>query len=130
MPSNVCFHGKVADVPTKVRQLKAQICVVPSRCNESFGLSAIEGMALSCLTLVRNKGGLKEIAAQTKALTFTSDNELTTILQQLEAKKSNKILSLAYDQYTATMAVYRHSHFSSRIEDMLNQVLSRSQSFG
>jgi len=130
MPSNVCFHGKIVDIPTKVRQLKAQLCIVPSRCNEAFGLSAIEGMALSCLTLVRNKGGLKEIASQTKALTFTSDSELTTLLQQLETQNSNKILSRAHDQYTATMARYSHSLFSSRIKDMLNQVLSRSQSLG
>ena len=37
-----------------------RILVVPSRCQESFGLAALEGMACGCLPLVAHCGGLPE----------------------------------------------------------------------
>ena len=120
MPSNVYFHGKVFDIPKLIRQIRAQICIVPSRCNEAFGLSAIEGMALSCFTLVRDKGGLKEIASKTNAYIFNEDEEIDTIFKQLKKMDCRKIINKTYDQYIRTMNYYSYEMFINRINKLFN----------
>lgn len=129
MPANVRFHGRVNDVPTTVSKLNAQVCVVPSRCNEAFGLSAIEGMATSCITLVRDCGGLSEIAAKTGALTFVEDSDLTVSLLQLQNLPAHVLLEQARSQYDATIAHYRNSYFQNRIRTILTRILQQARTY-
>jgi glycosyltransferase involved in cell wall biosynthesis len=124
MPKNVHFYGKIDDIPRKVRALKAQLCIVPSRCNESFGLVAIEGMALSCLTIVRNKGGLAEIAKKTNALTFVEDEELIKTIDNINRLSDQQRNTLAKEQYTATMTFFGSSCYFRRLENMLVELVS------
>jgi len=120
MPPNVRLHGKVRDVPATLRSLGVQFMVIPSRCNEAFGLSAVEGMAASCLTLVRNRGGLAEIAANTGALTFDSDEDLTRLLLELRQRTGQELAETARAQYASTQARYGNAPFRQRVRSLLD----------
>ncbi len=78
------YLGHVArpDLPAILRQ--ADVACVPSRFNEPFGLTALEGMASGCATIVSNRGGLPEFCAGA-ALIIEPDapDEFTDALRQL-----------------------------------------------
>ena len=55
--ANVFFQNEIMDVKKFVNNNLINIFLVPSKWDEPFGLVAIEGMSLSCITIVSNKGG-------------------------------------------------------------------------
>ena len=122
-PTNVHFHGWVDDVPSAIRDLGIQVCLVPSRCDEASPLVPLEAMALSCLTLVRDRGGLKEIAARTGALTFVNDAEVAPLLSRMMAMPAQDLSSLARSQHAATLASYGHEAFVGRLEVLLKELV-------
>jgi glycosyltransferase involved in cell wall biosynthesis len=124
VPANVHFHGWVDDVPSMIRELGIQVCLVPSRCDEASGLVPLEGMALSCLTVVRSRGGLAEIAARTGALTFGEDAEVAPLLSRLAALSAQDLSSLALSQHTATLARYGHEAFVTRLRVLLKKLVN------
>lgn len=127
LPENVIFHGRVDDVPGLARYLGAQICLVPSRCEEAFGLAALEGMALSCITAVRPLGGLAEIAQATGALCFLDDAELLPLLARLAATPGPERTALARSQYAAVRARYGHAAFAGRLEAFVRELIRAAQ---
>lgn len=80
--ANYLGHVARADLPAILRQ--ADVACVPSRFNEPFGLTALEGMASGCATIVSNRGGLPEFCAGA-ALVIEPDapDEFTDALRQL-----------------------------------------------
>lgn len=80
--ANYLGHVARADLPAILRQ--ADVACVPSRFNEPFGLTALEGMASGCATIVSNRGGLPEFCAGA-ALIIEPDapDEFTDALRQL-----------------------------------------------
>ncbi|HWR02670.1 MAG TPA: glycosyltransferase family 4 protein [Humidesulfovibrio sp.] len=130
MPGNAVFHGRVADVPAAARSLGAQVCLVPSRCAEAFGLAAVEGMALSCVTAVRDSGGLAEIAAATGALRFRADAEILPLLRSLADMPGPERAALARAQHGATLARYGHASFAERLRAHLKGLIAAAAAGG
>ncbi len=56
---------------------QADICVVPSRCAETFGLVAAEAMAVGCPLVVSDAGALPEVVGVYYPLTFRSGDRLS-----------------------------------------------------
>jgi glycosyltransferase involved in cell wall biosynthesis len=117
-------------VPRAARELGAQVCLVPSRCEEAFGLAAVEGMALSCVTAVRASGGLAEIARGTGALEFSADADIAPLLQRLAAMPGAERTKLARAQQTAATARYGHAAFAGRLRGHLTRLLATAQEGG
>jgi len=104
-PANVVFHGWQSDVASLIERHAIQASIVPSRWEEPFGMVAIETMAAGCLTLVRDRGGLAEIARRTGSPTFTSAQDLAETLRKLEALEPAERVRLAATQQ---QSVHRH----------------------
>lgn len=120
-PNNVHVHGDIIDVPNFIDEIGAQIYLVPSQWAEPFGLVAIEGMALSCIAIVSNRGGLMEIAKATGALAFDSEEQLFEITEDLSEKPAAELRSIAANQYENTLETY---HMSNYFEEMTVAILN------
>ncbi len=59
--SRVSFHGPVAHSTLNNYYRKADIVVLPSVCNEAFGMSLIEAMACGRPTVATRAGGIPEV---------------------------------------------------------------------
>ncbi len=121
-PSNVIFDGKVRDLAAHLDQNEINVSLVPSVVEEGFGLVAIESMAMSCLTLVRNRGGLKEIAARTGALAFERDDELDPRFEEILARSDSQRSALAQAQHRATLAEYGHGRFDQQLGALFDEL--------
>jgi len=108
---NVTFAGVTHDVPGTIDKLAIQFNLVPSTCEEAFGLAAIEGMSNSCITLVSGKGGLAEIAAKTGAIIARDVDELHAALKHLVSLPPHALAALAKSQYQATQEAYAPKRF-------------------
>lgn len=115
---NVSFHGRVRDVHGAIRALGAQLCLVPSRWQEPFGLVAIEAMAMSCLTITSGRGGLAEIARRTGAWVCRSDTEWEQALARVEAMPRAQLGALAREQHAATQQEYAWSRFEREVREL------------
>lgn len=127
MPENAVLHGRVDDVPRAARELGVQAGLVPSRCEEAFGLAAVEGMALSCVTAVRVSGGLAEIARATGALEFSADAEILPLLRRLSAATGAERAALARSQHAAATARYGHAAFAGRLRAHLERLMAAAR---
>jgi len=116
-PANVVFHGWQADVPSLIERHGIQASIVPSRWEEPFGMVAIETMAAGCLTLVRDRGGLAEIARRTGSSTFTSAQDLAETLRKLAALDPAERVRLTATQQ---QAVHRHYGIDRFRRDLLS----------
>ena len=97
-------HVARADLPAILRQ--ADVACVPSRFNEPFGLTALEGMASGCAMIVSNRGGLPEFCAgAAQIIEPDAPDEFTDALRQLvqnrellnRYKKLGRARALEYD---------------------------------
>ena len=114
-PSNLTVHGDILDIPSFINKIGVNIYLVPSTWAEPFGLVAIEGMALSCITIVSKQGGLLEIANNTGAFTFDSDEQLHEVINKLECMSNSELLDIAKSQFEKTISKY---HISNYIKQM------------
>jgi len=110
-PANVLFHGWQSDVPAFIERQAIQASVVPSRWEEPFGMVAIETMAAGCLTLVRDCGGLAEIARRTGGPVFTSAQDLAETLRKLAALEPAERVRLTAAQQQAVLRHYGIDRF-------------------
>lgn len=118
---NVVFHGAVEDVPATLDAIGAQVNLVPSRRDESFGLAAIEGMACSCLTVTSGRGGLLHIAEQTGAWTARRIEEWQAAVARICSAPRALSSSEARRQYERTMQRYDPGRFAREILGLLAQ---------
>lgn len=119
-PDNVTFHEFVDDVQAFIRHHQIHFCLVPSRTDESFGLSAIEAMACSCIAVVRDGGGLAEVAARTGAVVFSGGvDELAIVVHALMNMGNEKLSELADMQRRRTLENYGLSGFVYAIRRVL-----------
>ena len=112
---NVTFHGSVPDVHAAIRELGAQLNLVPSAWDEPFGLVAIEGMAMSCLTLTSGRGGLGDISRRTGALVCESIDAWSRALGDLERAPREQLASQARAQHDAVLAAYAWPRFEREL---------------
>lgn len=117
---NVEFAGATTDVIRELQSRAIQFSLVPSRAPESFGLSAVESMACSCLTIVSGQGGLAEIAERTGALVAPDAQSLRRTLAGLCARPAAELAALARSQHDRTLAHYGPARFESEIAALLN----------
>lgn len=54
----VCFLGTLQGVSLAAELNRHRFIVAPSRCEEGFGIAALEGLACGCLPVVSERGGL------------------------------------------------------------------------
>lgn len=59
----------------------ADIGVVPSQCNEAFGMTLLEFMATGIPTIITNDGALPEIATDETSITIIKDKDLVSNLE-------------------------------------------------
>lgn len=117
--ANLIFHGESTDIPRLVAELRPQFCLIPSQVDEAFGLAAIEGMALSCLTIVRQQGALAELAVGTGAWSFVKDEDVATLLGKGMALSKEALLAESRGQYQMVMTRYSHAAWAKRLRDWL-----------
>lgn len=88
-PLNISFLG-VLRGEKLVAALKKHACmVIPSLCEEAFGIVALEGIA-SCDTVISsNKGGLPEAIDQCGILVAPNAHELTTAMLEVLQSRHN-----------------------------------------
>jgi glycosyltransferase involved in cell wall biosynthesis len=103
---NLIYLGETAQLAKLLAEQKVQFSIVPSRWEEPFGLTSIESMAASCITLVSHKGMLPFIAERTGAFCFESDEQLESLLERIFATDSPALRQLAQIQYDNV-----HAHF-------------------
>jgi glycosyltransferase involved in cell wall biosynthesis len=123
-PENVRFAGHVADVPRAVSELGVTLSIVPSEWAEPFGLSAVESMALSCVTAVRQRGELPRIAAATGALSFESEAELAGLLSELCTMADAERAELARRQHERTREHYGSARLERQLAELVEGLLA------
>ena len=113
--SNIFFQTELINIKEFIDKNNINIFLVPSKWNEPFGLVAIEGMSLSCITIVSNKGGLTDIAKNTGALIYSKEIELIEIMNYLESIGQNKLAEISNNQFLRTKYYYSYKKFSEEI---------------
>jgi glycosyltransferase involved in cell wall biosynthesis len=121
-PAQVRFEGAVRDTAGAIAERDIQFNLVPSRW-ESFGLTAIEGMACSCLTIVSGQGGLEEIAEHTGALIAPDAQSMRTLLANLCALPATQLADLARRQHESTVTHYAPERFETQIQTLLKEAI-------
>lgn len=112
------YLGHIArpDLPAIFRE--ADVACVPSRFNEPFGLTALEGMASGCAMIVSNRGGLPEFCAGA-ALIIEPDapDDLTNALRRLVRDRA--LLARTKELGRTRALQYDWSVVVNRLEDLL-----------
>ena len=81
---NVRLVGRLSQMELAAYYRQAQAVIVPSLCHEVFGLVAIEGFAAGTPAIVRDRGALPELIADSGAgFIYTSDAELRAAIGRL-----------------------------------------------
>lgn len=122
-PVNVVFDGEIHDIPGAVETMGIQFSLVPSRVAESFGLSAVESMACSSITIVSGRGGLAEIAERTGALVAEDEKALTQTLDRLFSTPPAELQAISLAQHNATLGHYGPARFQEEAQRLLSSAL-------
>ncbi|MDC3089406.1 glycosyltransferase family 4 protein [Prochlorococcus sp. AH-716-N03] len=117
--SNIFFQNEIIDIKKFIGDNFINIFLVPSKWDEPFGLVAIEGMSLSCITIVSNKGGLIDIAKKTGAFIYSNENELNKIIRYLYSCDKKKLIEIAQNQFISTKKIYSFRNFSNKIKNII-----------
>jgi UDP-N-acetylglucosamine:(glucosyl)LPS alpha-1,2-N-acetylglucosaminyltransferase len=119
-PANVHFIKASDNIPQLVEKYNIHFAVVPSDLNEAFGIVATELMMCSCITFVRNRGGLKEISVNTGAILFEDRNALIKAIAEAVAALEESKSDLAFKQYTNTKKSYNSAVFTEKLRNLLS----------
>lgn len=114
------YLGHVArpDLPAVFRS--ADIACVPSRFQEPFGLTAIEGMASGCALIAARRGGLPEVCGDAALLIEpNAPDELTDVLRQLV--RNRELLRQHKARGRVRALDFSWSHTIDRMEELLGQ---------
>jgi glycosyltransferase involved in cell wall biosynthesis len=109
--SNVMFHGRVANVRAAIEGIGAQVHLMPSRREESFGLAAIEAMACSCFTVTSGRGGLADIACRTGAWTAPTSSAWQDAIDRIQRTPRDDMAAAAREQHRRTLDQYGYARF-------------------
>jgi glycosyltransferase involved in cell wall biosynthesis len=104
---NLTYLGETSQLPKVLEEQHVQFSIVPSRWEEPFGLTSIESMAASCVTLVSHKGMLPLIAERTGAFCFDDDDQLERLLDEAFHADPHTLQKLSRAQYESV-----HAHFN------------------
>lgn len=116
--ANANYLGHVARPEIPAVFQGADIVCVPSRCDEAFGLTALEAMASGCATIAARRGGLPEVCgAAALMIEPNAPDELTDALRQLV--RDRELLSQYKERARARALDYRWSVIIDRMEELL-----------
>jgi len=111
---NLIYLGETSHLPKLLEEQHVQISIVPSRWQEAFGLTSIESMAASCVTLVSHNGMLASIAKRTGAPCFDDDDQLEKLLEQMVESNPVSLRKLARTEYESVHSQFGTNIFSRR----------------
>ena len=87
---NIIFTGYVDYDKISVFYSIASVQVIPSLCEEAFGLIAVEGLIFGLPIIATNSGGLPEIIDSQKGILIENDNIVTNLVTSMEYYLNNK----------------------------------------
>jgi glycosyltransferase involved in cell wall biosynthesis len=99
---------------------EADLFILPSRFNETFGMTLIDAFASGCLPISSDRGALPEILNRNKALIFSSEKELFNIIKSF----LNDLSSIDYhyrslishmEQFDSDTALNEYLKFYSKV---------------
>lgn len=94
------------DVPALINELNIHISIMPSIVEESFGLSSIESMAMSCLNIVSDKGNLPYQAQMTGSWVFSDYEQLKQLVGRIDSMDPAELNKVSFEQFQATKKNY------------------------
>jgi len=121
-PANIHFHGWIEDIPAKVREIGLQICLVPSRCPESFSLVSIEMTAISCLVIARKLGALEDVVCDLQLRIFSEDDELGDALERLINTSGIALAHEVENSYTLCKSKYDTTVFQKNLQNEISRL--------
>jgi len=119
---NLIYLGETSDLPKLLEEHHVQISIVPSRWEEPFGLTSIESMAASCVTLVAHRGMLSTIAQRTGAPCFEDDDQLERLLAQMFESDPDSLRKLARTEYDSVHAQFDVNTFCWRFISLIRGI--------
>lgn len=112
-------------------ELQRHACMlVPSLCDEGFGIVALEGIACCDTVIVSRRGGLPEAVGECGLVVEPTVKELSDVMVSVaKARRSNKRLPGSVDQEVRNqhLASHRPAAVMRRYSEVMEGVLSRSQ---
>jgi glycosyltransferase involved in cell wall biosynthesis len=121
----VKFIGRREDIFEMMQ--RADLILVPSLCEEGFGLVAAEAMLLERPVMVSNRGGLPEVVGHESGLTFDPENVpvlVEKIRKVMDDPAMLDAISLAGRRRAEELFVY--SQWSGKIAASMMQVCGRN----
>ncbi len=88
--NDIIFSGFVSQDEIKYLYSLANIQVVPSLCNEAFGLIVVEGISAGLPLIVTNVGGIPEIVDSSSAIIIDKENIVDNIASSIIKLYDNK----------------------------------------
>lgn len=119
---NVCFTGSLNATAIAQALQKIKVLVIPSLCEETFGLVMLEGLAAGCHVVASAIGGLREAGAEFATYVPAGDVEaLTTALAALlDGPPPQQLQARAYH-----LQRFTPPQVAQMLEAQLQQVLKR-----
>lgn len=119
-PDQITLHGAVADLPQALKDHHTDTVIVPSTVPESFGLSAIEAAACSCLVVTSTQGALPEVASALGADTFDTVETLVAQLQMIKKMSPAVKKARKKEQYQNAQALFHPNQFETNLLRVLH----------
>ena len=117
--NNVRILGPLTPERVAEEMARARAVVVPTRCLETFGLSAAEAMMRGVPVVARRRGGLGEIVEQSGGgLLFEEDSELPSLLARLVADPAFAAGLGAKGRETAARLWREETHLSAYLAEV------------
>lgn len=103
-----------------------KIMVVPSKWNETFGLTAAEGMAAGLPVIVTNMGGLPEVVKHGECGYVVNNGDISDMVSKIKLLNTDKVL---YEQFSVNarrraLTEFSEESYYSRLLEIYTQVLA------
>lgn len=120
-PENVVFAGYMDNVVEFLEDQDIGVVVVPSRCDEAFGLVAIEACASFAVVVVRRRGGLLDIANALNLRSGDTDDEILVLIREVQKLDSQEVYSSLAISYSKALQRYGPTRYEQQIVDLVNE---------
>jgi hypothetical protein len=117
---NIFIIPPTYSIEEAVDKFMINIIILPTIIEESFGLVAIEAMALSCIVLVRPLGGLKQISSNTSCFSFSNEIDLSMIIRSLTSLGVDELLKLSHNSYKKCLQHYSFEKIKTSYFELFN----------
>jgi glycosyltransferase involved in cell wall biosynthesis len=112
---NVVFVGSKDNHQTLSKE-DWDLAIIPSKWEEPFGLTPLETMSSSILTITSNNGNFVNFKKDLGTITYSNLDELIQILNQLTTAKTSKLQEKAMEQYQQATQKYSYQIFQQKLK--------------